>query len=561
MPPTPDIPPDTGTQTSRRASAEPARSAPPGLPTVPFDLARVPEVPLDGLLRRAAAAAPDRVAVRTPSGTTTYAELDDRADDCAQALSRAAGGSGTVVGLVASLDPSFAVVYYGAVRAGHVVVLVNPHLRGDALTHVLSVAGTTVVVAPPEVAERVAQVRGKLPHLRHVLSPDAIVQGTAGPGGRVRDAPGPAPHLDSVACVQFTSGTTGEPKAVQLTHRNLVVNAAQIAAVHGLDGDAVALNNLPLYHPMHLNAAVYAGATQVLSPSADPAEAIEAANRHRATHYYSLPVRLAHLAADPRLPGLRLETVRAVFSGGSALLPAQARTLGAHFGIPVVQGYGLAETSPLTHGEPPARPRPGSVGPVVPGTDCRVVDMDRRTPLPAGRDGEIQVRGPQLMRGYLGAVGPAVGADGWFSTGDIGHQDQDGYLYLVDRIKDVFKCENWLVSPTEIEQVLITHPAVRDCAVVDHPEPFSGAVAHAFVVLDEDAGPSDPAELTAHVNHQVPYYQQIKFLEVVERVPRSPNGKILRRELRARAAHTDRADRAHPGAADRPHSDLIGENP
>ncbi|QFR97650.1 AMP-binding protein [Streptomyces tsukubensis] len=556
-----DIPAASGIRASRGASAAPARTAAPTLAAVPFDLARVPEVPLDGLLRRAAGAAPDRVAVRTPRGATTYAELDARADACAQALTRAAGGSATVVGLVASLDPSFAVVYYGAVRAGHVVALINPHVRGDALAHVLSVAEVNVVVAPPEVAERVAQVRERLPHLRDVLSPDALTHDRAVPGGRGHDAPGRGPHLDSVACVQFTSGTTGEPKAVQLTHRNLVVNAAQIASVHGLDGDAVTLNHLPLYHPMHLNAAVYAGATQVLSPSPDPAEAIEAANRHRATHYYSLPVRLAHLAADPRLPGLRLETVRAVLSGGSALMPAQARTLGAHFGVPVVQGYGLAETSPLTHGEPPARPRPGSVGPVVPGTDCRVVDMDRRTPLPAGQDGEIQVRGPQLMRGYLGATGPAVDADGWFSTGDVGHQDEDGYLYLVDRIKDVFKFENWLVSPTEIEQVLITHPAVRDCAVVDHPEPFSGAVAHAFVVLDEDARPPDPAELAAHVNDQVPYYQQIKFLDVVERVPRSPNGKILRRELRARVAHTDRADRVHPGAADRPHPDLTGDNP
>ncbi|BFO23231.1 hypothetical protein SHKM778_96190 (plasmid) [Streptomyces sp. KM77-8] len=291
--------------------------------------------------------------MRTPAGTTTYAELDGLADSCARALTGAAGRSATVVGLAASLDPSFAVVYYGAIRAGHVVALVNPHLRGDALAHVLSAAGVTVAVAPPEVAERIAQVRGRLPNLRDVLSPDAFATGSAASGrgapgrgtsggralggratsdgraadGRPPDEHGPVLRPDAVACVQFTSGTTGEPKAVQLTHRNLVVNAAQIAAVHGLDGDAVTLNHLPLYHPMHLNAAVYAGATQVLSPSPDPAAAIEAANRHGATHFYSLPVRLAHLAADPRLPGLRLDTVSAVFSGGSALLPAQARTL------------------------------------------------------------------------------------------------------------------------------------------------------------------------------------------------------------------------------------------
>ncbi|MFJ9520163.1 class I adenylate-forming enzyme family protein [Kitasatospora sp. NPDC101801] len=513
----------------------PATDLAAGRPAAP---APGPDLPLDGLLRRAAAVAPDRVAIRTPLGDTSYADLDAEVDTAAGALTAAVGRTGAVVGVVASLDVPFVVAYYGAVRAGHTVAVVNPLMGDDALVHALGTAEVAAVVAPPRVAERLELLRPRLPKLGGVITAERLPTGLLPPGER-----GPAADLDAVACIQFTSGTTGAPKAVRLTHRNLVANAAQIAAVHGLDGDSVTVNHLPLYHPMHLNSAVYAAATQVLCPDSAPTAAVTAANRHRATHLYSLPVRLAALAADPGLGELRLDTVRAVLSGGSALLPAQARALSDQFGVPVVQGYGLAETSPLTHCERPADPRPGSVGRPVTGTDCRVVDVAGRFALPTGERGEIQVRGPQLMAGYLHEDGPATDPDGWFSTGDIGYQEADGHLFLVDRLKDVFKHENWLVSPTEIEQVLIRHPAVLDCAVADHPDPTTGAVAHAFVVLAPDAGPLDgPDGPAAFVNGRLPYYQHIRHLDVLDRIPRSPNGKILRRTLReaAAAAPTDR---------------------
>lgn len=284
----------------------------------------------------------ERTALHTPDQAITYAELDALVDGGAAVIVRAAGRPGAVVGVVSSLTPSFAVAYYGTVRAGLVVAIINPFLRGEALTHVLTTASVSVVVAPPETAERVEAIRAGLPGPVTVLSPQEVVRGGGAWAGAASDP-------EAVACIQFTSGTTGDPKAVRLTHRNLVVNAGQIAAVHGLDSTSVTLNHLPLFHPMHLNSAVCAGATQVLAPDPDPALAVETANRQAATHFYSLPVRLAHLAADSRLPDLRLRTVGAVFSGGSALLPVPARTLADHFGIPVVQGYGLAETSPLTH--------------------------------------------------------------------------------------------------------------------------------------------------------------------------------------------------------------------
>jgi long-chain acyl-CoA synthetase len=242
-------------------------------------------------------------------------------------------------------------------------------------------------------------------------------------------------------------------------------------------------------------------------------------------------VRLAQLAADDRLRGLRLDTVRAILSGGSALAPVAARALTEHFGVPVMQGYGLAETSPLTHCDQPPWPRYGSVGPPVAETECRIVDVTTRAVLPPGEQGEVQVRGPQVMLGYLNAEEPSpVDADGWLSTGDIGRVDQDGYLFLVDRIKDVFKYDNHLVAPAEIERVLAMHPGVADCVVVDTSDPLHGGVANALVVPRSDDVTA--TELAEFVNQQVPPYQRLARVILTASIPRAPGGKTSRSTLR-----------------------------
>ncbi|MEU9921424.1 AMP-binding protein [Streptomyces griseoluteus] len=479
---------------------------------------------LDGLVRNAALRHPDRVAVRGDSGALTFGELDRQVSRTAGALYRLAGGPGAVIGLTAALDPACAVAYYGIARAGCTVALVNPLLGDGELTRALRVAGPRVLVAPERVAGRLRELAGHLDGRPVVVT---LHQDLSELTARVESVAEHAPPAER-ACIQFTSGTTGEPKAIVLSHRNLCVNAAQTAQAHGLDGLSVTLNHLPNYHPMHLNSAMCAGATQVLCSSPDSADAIALANRHRATHYYSLPVRLARLAADPGLGGLRLDTVRAVYSGGSALPVAAAERLSDHFGVPVVQGYGLAETSPLVHCDLPQRSKPGSVGVVVAQTECRVVDVTTREELPAGEVGEVLLRGPQLMTGYLDDPGP-VDADGWFATGDVGRVDEEGYLFLVDRLKDVFKHGNWLVSPTEIERVLLTHPQVADAVVVDGPDEFAGSVAHAYVVV---RGNASCASVRDHVNERVAPFQRLRTVTAVAEIPRTATGKIRRREIR-----------------------------
>ncbi|MFJ2865823.1 class I adenylate-forming enzyme family protein [Kitasatospora sp. NPDC087314] len=521
--------------------AEPAAAA----PAVAVPAGSEPVGPLDGLLAAAAADRPDHPAIVCGERSTTFAELDARADILAAALRAVLPGAGQVVAVAALLDPDFAAAYYGTVRAGHTVATVNPLLREDDLVYVLGHGRARFALVDAGLYARLAGVRDRLPDLLGVAvigpAPAGLPHADQLPAG-----PAPAPRRsepDAVACLHFTSGTTGRPKAVRLTHRNLVLNAGQVAAAHRLDGDSVTVNHLPTYHPMHLNSAVRAGATQVLCPAPDEAAAVEEANRRRATHFYSLPFRLARLAADERLPGLKLETVRRIASGGSALSPAHAARLTEHFGVTVFQGYGLAETSPLTHSDDPDAPLHGSVGRPVPGTEHRVVEVTTRTVLPVGEVGEVQVRGPQVMKGYLGGPdGHGLEPDGWFSTGDVGRIDEQGRLTLVDRLKDVFKYHNWLVSPSEIERVLIRRPEVRDCVVFDHADGPDGSVPHALLVLAPSA---DPVAVCREVNAGLPYFQRIRYAHAVPAIERSANGKLQRRELRER--HTGR-DGAVPAA-------------
>lgn len=482
---------------------------------------------LDGLLAEAAAAWPDRAALIVGDRRHTFAELDAEASALAETIRTLLPGTGQVIAVAAVLDPLFAIAYYGVVRSGNVAAVVNPLLREDGLAHALGSSGAVGALLDPGLLARLGAVRGRLPELRDVLPLDTP---------RLRAAePWPPAGPEDVACLHFTSGTTGLPKAVRLSHRNLVVNARQVALAHRLDAASVTVNHLPSYHPMHLNSAVRAGATQVLCPEPDPVASVESADRHGATHLYSLPFRLAALAGDQRLTGLRLKPGTRIASGGSALSPQAAATLTARLGVPVFQGYGLAETSPLTHSDDPDDPVHGSVGRPVAETEHRVVEVTSRAVLPVGGTGEVQVRGPQVMKGYLGGPdGQGLEPDGWFSTGDVGAVGPDGRLVLVDRLKDVFKYHNWLVTPSETERALLGHPLVADCAVFDHPDGPAGSVVHALLVLRGD--PADPTAtvrtVCAEAARQLPYYQQVRFAQAVAAIPRSANGKVQRRQLR-----------------------------
>ncbi|MGV9297624.1 class I adenylate-forming enzyme family protein [Amycolatopsis sp. NPDC003676] len=497
--------------------AEPFVAVGPPLPP------ECPDGQAGGLLAEAARRWPDRPAIVAGDRTATFAELDAAADRFSRCLGDRLGSAGAAVAVTSSLDIDFAVAYYGVLRSGNVVAPLNPLLPPPVIAHNLASVSARLAVVSPEVAERIAQVRAQLPDLEDVLplSDVATFGGEAVAAEIAADAP---------ACLLFTSGTTGAPKAVRLSHRNITINAAQVRQAHHLGPDAVCVVNLPTYHPMHLNPALLAGATQILCPR--PSGAVELAIRYGATHFYSMPAWLTRLAAtdtDTAVPSLRM-----IASGGSALPSDAAETLTVRFGTPVFQGYGLAETSPLTHSDRPDAPVTGSVGFPVAGTECDVVDTGTGARLAAGEAGEVRVRGPQVMLGYHGRPdGEHLEAGGWFRTGDIGRISEDGRLVLVDRIKDVFKRDNWLVSPSAIERRLRAHGEVEDCVVVDVADRVAGAVAAAFVVL---RAPAAEADLIAFANREAPAYEHLEFVEVLTEIPRSANGKVQRKELRAEMA-------------------------
>ncbi|MGD6755242.1 class I adenylate-forming enzyme family protein [Streptomyces sp. BH105] len=523
-----------------------------------------PDLPLDGLVRRAAARTPHAPALTTPRTVVTFGELDALTDRVARFLLGAAGP----VGVAGSLDTVFPAAYYGAARAGRTVVLLNPLVGDDTLRRACAAAAVETVLAPRATAERLVRLRGRLPRLRTVVVTDAGTGGlprttvalddalaAAAPGGRLPAAVDPG----AVACVQFTTGTTGVPKGVRLTHRNLVANAAQTALAHRLDATATTLNHLPLFHPMHLNSAVHAGASQILCRAPDPLVSLDLAAERAATHYYSLPARLHRLAADPRLtPARALRTrprLTAVMSGGTALAPEAAHRLRAVLGVPVLQGYGLAELSPLSHmqrlDDPVAH---GCVGRPVAGTECRIVDPATRRPVAVGAEGEAQVRGPQVMAGYLDPrAEPVVDADGWLSTGDAGRLDEEGRLYVSDRLDDVFKHDNELVAPSRVERVLAADERVAECAVAGSPHPVHGHVVWAGVVLRGTGRAADaPAtravldSIAARAAHRLAGFERVRRIEALDALPRTPTGKPDRRALRERARAAARSRPATP---------------
>ncbi|MER5950764.1 class I adenylate-forming enzyme family protein [Streptomyces sp. NPDC001904] len=529
-----------------------------------------PDTTLDGLLRRAAARTPDAPALTSGTTTVTFAALDALTDRVARFLHHPAPtGTAAPVGVANTLDTVFPAAYYGAARAGRPVVLLNPLAGDDTLLHMCAAAHIATALVPGAVAQRLVALRPRLPLLRTIVVTDAgtgpLPPATLALDDALRSAPPAAPVAAAAdpaapACVQFTTGTTGPAKGVRLTHRNLLANAEQTALAHRLDADAITLNHLPLFHPMHLNSALWAGARQILCPDPDPLAALDTAAAHGASHYYSLPARLHRLAADARLTPRRMPRLRAVMSGGSALAPQAARRLRTALGVPVLQGYGLAELSPLSHMQHPDDPvEHGAVGRAVARTECRIVDLATRRGVEVWTSGEIQVRGPQVMAGYLDPhAAPAVDAEGWLSTGDAGWLDDEGRLHVVDRLDDVFKHDNELVAPSRIEHVLAADPRVAECAAAGSPHPVHGHLTWAAVVLHTGTGDGTPApravlaSIAARANRRLAGFEQIRRIDVLDALPRTPTGKPDRRTLRALArAAADRPSppKGHPAMA------------
>jgi acyl-CoA synthetase (AMP-forming)/AMP-acid ligase II len=345
-----------------------------------------------------------------------------------------------------------------------------------------------------------------------------------------------------LALLPYSSGTTGLPKGVRLTHRNLVANVCQGEALTAMrDGD-VLIGVLPFFHAAGFFAQIglplHGGATVVTVPRFDLEAVLQLVERHRATILPGAPPVVLALARSPLVDRYDLSSLEVVISGSAPLSASLEQEAARRLGRPVVQAYGLTETSTIVSicRRDGGDHTPGAVGTLVPNTEARIVDPATGADQPAGSTGELWFRGPQVMAGYLsnaGATDAGIDAEGWFRSGDLGTVTADGEIAIVDRVKELIKVSGFQVAPAELEALLVTHPAVLDAAVLGRPDEQSGERPFAFVV---PRGDLDPAELIEWAAARTAGYKRLAGVEVIEAVPRSPAGKILRRVLRDGAA-------------------------
>jgi len=484
---------------------------------------------------------PDKPAVRLDDYVLSYATLDD-ASARAAALLRARGvAPGDRVGIMLPNVAEFAIAYYGVLRAGGTVVPMNPLLREREVEYYIGDSGARVLFTWHQVADEAA--RGA-----KAAGADTVV---VAPGGfeemlaELRPDPQPVSRAgQDTAVVLYTSGTTGKPKGAELTHANLGTNTAVTAStlLH-LGPDDVVMGCLPLFHSFGqtcgLNAAVSVGAALTLISRFDPAQALRVIARDQVTIFEGVPTMYAGMLAAPNRGEVDVSSLRLCVSGGAALPVEVLRKFEEAFGCVILEGYGLSETSPVASFNHPDRVRKaGSIGTPIEGVEMRVVDGAGRD-LPVGEVGEIAIRGHNIMKGYWRKPEDTAEAipDGWFRSGDLGRVDEDGYFFIVDRKKELIIRGGYNVYPREIEEVLYEHPAVAEAAVVGIPHQTLGQEVGAAVTLKPGAQ-ATPEEIRDYVRGQVAAYKYPRHVWIVDALPKTATGKILRREVQPPASVT-----------------------
>jgi long-chain acyl-CoA synthetase len=481
---------------------------------------------------------PERIAVRLGERSMSYAELKAATHECAELLLGLGVHAGDRVALMLPNVPEFAVAYYGALRAGAVIVPINVLLKAREVKYLLRDSGAAALLCWHECLAEADQPAEELGVVRVVVAPDTFEERLVGATqtASVADRAG-----DDTAVIMYTSGTTGRPKGAQLTHANLTMNAAVTCDLLGADEHDVLLGVLPMFHAFGqncvLNVAIRVGATVSLVTRFEPGEVLETLARDRVTIFEGVPTMYSALLHHPRDKG-DVTSLRVCASGGAALPVEVLHGFEQAFGCVVLEGYGLSETTAVASFNHRDRVRlPGSIGTPIAGVEMKVVDGERAT-LGTDEVGEIAIRGHNVMKGYLNqpeATAEAVDPDGWFYTGDIGRVDADGRYYIVDRKKDMIIRGGYNVYPREIEEVIYEHPAVREAAVVGIPHPYLGEEVGAAVALNPGAELTE-FELRAFIKANVAAYKYPRHVWFLAELPKGPTGKILKREISRPAA-------------------------
>ncbi|HUG14797.1 MAG TPA: AMP-binding protein [Thermomicrobiales bacterium] len=512
----------------------------------PFADAQIPHIPVGAwMLRDAARYGAKPAMIDGSTGESfSYTRMLSSVNRVAAGLHQMGARKGEVVAIFSSNRPEFAIAFLAVVSIGAVVTTANPLSTPPELANQLRDARVTLIFTAPEllaVAREAAAIAG-VAHVvvfgdSGVATPfSALLEHTTDPPSVSID-----PRQD-LAVLPYSSGTTGLPKGVMLTHYNLVAHDCVIEGDEVIEADDVLIAVLPFWHiygmSILMNAALSRGATIVTMPRFDMESFLQLIQDYRVTRAFLVPPIVLGLAKHPSVDNYDLTSLGTIFCGAAPLDAVLSRACADRLNCAVVQGYGMTETSPVTHLTPKGRAKDGSIGVCARSTEALIVDPDTLQPVARGVTGELWVRGPQVMLGYLNnpaATSATLVDGGWIRTGDIAYADDDGYFYIVDRLKELIKYNAYSIAPAELEAHLLSHPAVADAAVIGHPDEAAGELPKAFVVLRSDV---TAEELMGYVSQRVAPQKRIRLVEFIDQIPKSASGKILRRVLveRERAA-------------------------
>lgn len=527
-----------------------------------------PETSLGNLLSTSAEKHPNRTALIYFDNKIAYRELDLLSNRFARAISDLGVKKGDRIALFLPNVPQCVIAFYGAVKAGAIVVTISPICKEREVEYLLRDSGTETIVAldlfypilsnviektklknviigrvndyMPKTKSALGTILGKVPV--YSIAPRSnlfnfreLIRKYDSSLYRVEINP-----KNDVAVIQYTGGITGTPKGAMLTHMNLVSNTLMCAKWIGTESDASYLSILPISHIYGLMtglfAPLYIGAKVVLFPKFDPRQVLQSIQKYRIVVFCGVPTLYDKLLTNPDLNKYDYSSLKYCISGSAPLPQELKKRFMNRFGCILVEGYGLSEASPITHCNPlesSEESKIGSIGVPWPDTDAKVVDQEKgERVLKPGEIGELIISGPQIMKGYWNMPDETASAlrDGWLYTGDLGKMDEDGYFYIIDRKKDLIKYKGHSIYPQELEEVLYEHPAVRYCCVVGKSDPVVGEVPKAFVVLSEDATVTE-SDIMKFVNDRVAYYKAIREVEFRKILPTNEVGKVIKRSL------------------------------